>query len=909
MKSITLSIDGQDISTVPGKTLFDVCGQAGKSIPVLCHKRGLNPVGECRVCMVEVKGARTLVASCVRECEEGMVVNTQSDRVEKSRRTVIEMLMADHPSPCSKHSQTGDCELELLAEQIGVDGSRFGSHIKEDAHDNSSHVIAVDHSACILCDRCIRACSDVQSNDVIGRTGKGSGARISFDANQKMGESSCVACGECAAACPTGALFDKPQSAITSFSDTKKVDSVCPYCGVGCGIQFHVKKNTIVRIEGRNSGPANLGRLCVKGRYGFDYAHHDDRLTVPLIRRSDKPKQVDGYENPREQFREATWDEALDLAANTYRTIRDESGPGALAGFGSAKGSNEEAYLFQKLIRAVFGTNNVDHCTRLCHASSVAALMQTIGSGAVSNVFQDVAMADCAMVIGSNTTENHPVAATFIKNARKAGMKLLVLDVRKIDLVSHADHFLQFRPGTDVALLNGMMHVILREGLVDEDFVASRTENFEALRVALTPYTPEVVGKITGVSTDLIEAAALAYGQAENAMIFWGMGISQHTTGTDNARSLINLCLMTGNIGRPGTGLHPLRGQNNVQGASDAGLIPNVFPGYQNVENAETREKFESAWKAKLDPIKGLTVVEIMSEVLKGNIRAMYMLGENPFLSDPNINKVKKALTKMEFLCVQDIFMTETAEYADVILPASVFAEKLGTFTNTDRRVQLGRPAVTPPGQARQDWEIICELSNRIGYPMEFDSVEEVFNEFAGLTPSYAGITYDRLEKGPIIWPCPGSDHPGTSVLFTEGFPTANTLGRFAPAEFLPPKEMPDEEYPFVLNTGRNLNHWHTGTMTRRSKALNAISPEPYIEIRAEDLTALGGADGELLHVASRRGELFAKAKVSDRPQCGSIFIPFHYKEAAANLLTIDELDPDGKIPEFKCCAVRVEMA
>ena len=510
-------------------------------------------------------------------------------------------------------------------------------------------------------------------------------------------------------------------------------------------------------------------------------------------------------------------------------------------------------------------------------------------------------------MIGSNTTETHPVAATFIKNARKAGMKLIVLDVRKIDLVAQADYFLQFKSGTDVALLNGMMHVILREGLIDETFISVRTENFEALKKALAPYTPAMAEKITGVPAKLIEQAALTYGRADGAMIFWGMGVSQHATGTDNARSLINLCLMTGNIGRPGTGLHPLRGQNNVQGASDAGLIPGAYPGYQDVNCPEARAKFEEAWGAELDPQAGLTVVEILSEVLEGNIRALYILGENPFLSDPNINKAKKALTKMEFLCVQDIFMSETAEYADVILPASAFAEKLGTFTNTDRRIQLGRPAISPPGEARQDWKIICELSNRIGYRMDFDSVEEVFNEFTGLTPSYAGITYERLERAPIIWPCPDVEHPGTSVLFTEGFPTANRLGRFAPAEFLPSKELPDEDYPFVLTTGRNLNHWHTGTMSRRAKALHAICPEPYVEIREEDLAALGGADGEFLKVVSRRGEVETKARISDRPQLGSVFIPFHYREAAANLLTIDELDPDGKIPEFKCCAVRVE--
>ncbi len=908
MSNISLNIDGELVSVHDGTTVWEAARQLEKEIPVPCHNPKLEPVGVCRTCVVEVNGARVLAASCVRKCEEGMEVQTDSERVRRSRRMVVELLLADHPAPCEKHRNTGDCELELLAEKEGLSESRFSSRSIEYGRDASSHVIDVDHNACILCDRCIRACSDTQSNDVIGRMLKGYEARISFDDNLPMGESSCVSCGECMAACPTGALYDKPLSDVADFRDVKKVDSICPYCGVGCGTTIHVKDNTIVRVTGRDSGAANNGRLCVKGRYGFDYANHPDRLTVPLIRKPEFPKQPDGYENPMEQFREATWEEALGMSAGMFKQVKEESGPSALAGFGSAKGSNEEAYLFQKLIRAVFGTNNIDHCTRLCHASSVAALMETIGSGAVSNVFHDVLEADCAIVIGSNTTENHPVAATFIKRARKDGLKLILMDVRKVDLAKHADHFLQFKGGTDVAVLNGIMHVILRDGLEDGKFISARTENFPSLQQAVKPYTPEVTEKITGVPAELIEKVALTYGKAKNAIIFWGMGISQHTTGTDNARSLINLCLLTGNIGRPGTGLHPLRGQNNVQGASDAGLIPMVYPGYQNVESDEARAKFEKAWGVPLDPNKGLTVIEIMSEVLDGKIRAMYMLGENPFLSDPNINKVKKALAKMEFLCVQDIFLTETAAYADVVLPASSFPEKKGTFTNTDRRVQLGIPAIDPPGQARQDWEIICDLANRMGYEMNYESVEDVFDEFTLLTPSYSGISYDRLAGGrAVIWPCPTTDHPGTSVLFRKDFPTGSGKGKFVSAEYVPQKELPDEEYPFVLNTGRNLLHWHTGTMTRRAKALDAISPEPYVEICPEDASALGVEESDIMKVVSRRGEIELKARISGRPNRGSVFIPFHYREAAANLLTIDELDPFGKIPEFKCCAVQVK--
>jgi formate dehydrogenase major subunit len=879
-------------------------------------------------------------------------VQTYTDKLERARTMLVELLLADHPIPCAKHKKNGNCELELLGERYGLlrapspswregqDGGtsvRFRPRLMEDGHDTSSPVIAVDHNACILCDRCIRGCDDIQNNEVIGRTGKGASAHIGFDLNLPLGESTCVSCGECAAVCPTGALFNKALTIDVSLSETKAVDSVCPYCGVGCAITYHVKDNTIVQVSGRES-PVNHGRLCVKGRYGFDYALHPQRLTVPLIRRPEfypkgplsqdvrgqdgeerqkakgkkqkeagerRPGGIVDYAEVMPAFREATWDEALDLVAAKLTGIRDKYGPAALAGFGSAKCSNEEAYLFQKLVRAVFGTNNVDHCTRLCHASSVAALQETIGSGAVSNVFGDVQYADVAMVIGSNTTENHPVAATFFKQAAEQGTTLIVIDPRRPALADHAKYYVSYKPGTDVAFLNGLMHVIIAEGMTDPGFIAKRTENFAALAETVKHYTPEVVERLTGVLAEQIRAIARVYGQAKNAMIFWGMGISQHTTGTDNARCLISLCLMTGNIGRPGTGLHPLRGQNNVQGASDSGLIPMVYTDYQRVDNPQVREKFEKAWGVALDPTPGLTVVEIAHGALHGTIKGMYMMGENPFLSDPNINKVRKALANLEFLVVQDIFLTETAEFADVILPPTSFPEKEGTYTNTDRRVQLGRKALEPPGQARPDWQIICEISTRMGYPMRYNSPEEVFRELASLSPSLAGLSYARLGTTGELWPCPAPDQPGQSVLFVEDFPRGT--GKFVPAEFAPAKELPDTEFPFVLNTGRLLEHWHTGTMTRRSKALDAIEPEAFVEIHPEDMYALGMQDGDLVRVSSRRGTIVLKARIGARTQKGSVFIPFHFREAAANLLTNDVLDPYGKIPEFKFCAVKVE--
>ena len=617
-------------------------------------------------------------------------------------------------------------------------------------------------------------------------------------------------------------------------------------------------------------------------------------------------------------FREASWDEALDLIGRKLSGIRDEHGGNALAGFGSAKCSNEEAYLFQKLVRCGFGTNNVDHCTRLCHASSVAALMETIGSGAVTNVFADVSRSAVALITGSNATANHPVAATFMKDAAKHGTKLIMVDVRRHDLADFATHFAQIKPGTDVAFYNGIMHTLIAEGLVDQDYIAAHTEDFEKLKtLLLTDYSPEAASDICGVPADEIRAIARTIGETTpiggdigGMLVFWGMGISQHTTGTDNARCLISLCLMTGNVGKPGSGLHPLRGQNNVQGASDAGLIPMGCPDYQPVSDAAIRRKFETAWGRTLDPNPGLTVVEIMKAALAGSIKGMYILGENPFISDPNSNKVRKALAALDFLVVQDIFLTETAEFADVILPASSYFEKSGTYTNTDRRVQLGRPVITSPGEAREDWRIIRDIAERLGFPMPYESTAEVFAEFTSLTNSYAGLTHENLGPTGKLWPCLDPENgDGVQILFGDGFPTATGRGRFVPCPYLPADELPDEEYPFVLSTGRVLEHWHTGSMTRRSYALNSIEPDAFAALHPSDVATLNLEDGDHISVSSRRGTISLAVRSDDSIDPGSIFIPFHFREAAANILTTDALDPYGKIPEFKYCAVKVENA
>jgi formate dehydrogenase major subunit len=699
---------------------------------------------------------------------------------------------------------------------------------------------------------------------------------------------------------------------------------------VGCALTYNVdrERNAISFADGREQ-PGSKRRLCVKGRYGWDYAQDPQRLTKPLIRREDsypkgplssdvrgegrgrrKPGGLVNYDEVLPHFREAEWDEALDLVARRLTEIHGEHGPGAIAGFGSAKCSNEEAYLFQKLIRAGFGTNNIDHCTRLCHASSVAALFEGVGSGAVSTTYGDIINADVAILAGTNTTANHPVASSFFKQAKRRGTTLIVVDPRRERIADYADIYCQIKPGTDVAFYNGVMHEIIALDLVDREFISQRVTNYGELAKTVRQYTPERAAQLCGIGADTIREVARLWGEAGAAVIYWGMGISQHTTGTDNARCLIALCSITGQVGRPGTGLHPLRGQNNVQGASDAGLIPMFYPDYQLVTREDARERFQAAWGRELDPERGLTVTEIVASALKGGVRGMYMMGENPFLSDPNVNKVRKALAALEFLAVQDIFLTETAEFADVILPATSYMEKDGTYTNTDRRVQLGRKVLDPPGEAREDWRIVCDVATRIGLPMEYESPREIFDELVSLMPNYKGLSYDNLGTSGKLYPNPDPEHSdGTVVLFDESFGTDDGKAHLVPAEWLPAKELPDEEFPFILNTGRLLEHWHTGSMTRRSYALDAIQPEAHVYLNPDDAAALGIAEGDFARITSRRGSIELRVRLSHRDTPGTCFIPFHFREAAANVLTIDEIDPFGKIPEFKFCAVKVERA
>ncbi len=901
MMPIEFRLNGKTVIGRPDEPIITTAQKHGVEIPHLCHGGNQRSDGNCRACVVEIKGERVLAPSCCRYPSAGMEVTTDSPRALASQKMVLELLLSDMP----EQEYTQDNKLKNWARKLGVSKSRFPAR-EQPKPDLSHPAMAVQLDACIQCTRCVRACREVQVNDVIGYAYRGERSVPVFDFDDPMGESTCVACGECVQACPTGALMPARDVGLQKIDKT--VDSVCPFCGVGCLLTYHVKDNVIQFVTGKE-GPSNRNRLCVKGRFGFDYAHHPHRLTKPLIRKPGVRKSADFVVDPgdwSEVFREASWEEALALAAEGLKKIRDQDRY-ALAGFGSAKGSNEEAYLFQKLVRTGFGTNNVDHCTRLCHASSVAALLEGVGSGAVSNQVNDVLRAEVVFLIGANPTSNHPVAATWMKNAVKQGVKLIVADPRRSDLARHAAYFLQFKPDTDVALLNAMIHTIIDENLVNESFVKDRTSGYEALKENAKDFPPEKMAPICGIAAETIREVARLFAKSKGSMILWGMGVSQHVHGTDNARCLIALTLMTGQIGRPGTGLHPLRGQNNVQGASDSGLIPMMYPDYQRVDNPEAAKRFEAFWGRTLERKPGLTVVEIMNAASEGKIRGMYIMGENPAMSDPDVEHARAAMAKLEHLVVQDIFLTETAYLADVVLPATAWPEKDGTVTNTDRMVQLGRRALSAPGQAKEDLWIIVELAKRLGLRWSYEKPKDVWDEMRQCMDSIKGITWERLERdSSVTYPCENEGDPGQPVVFQTHFPTATGRARFVPADLIPAAERPDANYPMVLITGRQLEHWHTGAMTRRSGALDAIEPEPMASLHPLDLAEKNVKPGEVITVQSRRGKISLYARADEGTPRGAVFIPFCYFEAAANLLTNPVLDPFGKIPEFKYCAVRV---
>jgi len=905
----TLIIDGREVIARRGMTVMQAADSAGIRIPRLCYHPQLEPFAGCRLCVVEVEGMKTLAASCALPAAPGIIVRTDGERVTAARRLAVELLLSDHPADCLTCEKCGRCELQQYAYELGVREQPFVGERHYDALDDTNPCFLREYAKCILCGRCVSMCHDIVGAGAIDFAHRGFTCRVASPFGRPLQETTCVFCGQCVQACPTGALVERSRAGKGREWEFSTVRTICGYCGVGCGLTFYLNHGEIIKVEGDENNPVNRGRTCVKGRFGWDFLTRPDRLTSPLVRK-------DGELAP------ATWDEALQVVVSNLSRIGSEHGPDSLAFLASAKCTNEENYLMQRLTRQVFATNNIDHCARLCHASTVAGLALAFGSGAMTNPIADLRRAPCILVIGSNTSEGHPVIAYEIKQAARDGATLIVADPRRIDLCDYAAHWLRQRPGSDVALVNALMNVILSEGLADEAFIAARTEGFDDFRSSVTECTPEWAEPITGVPAEDIRSAARAFAGADatlrsseatplrstrRAAIVYAMGITQSSHGTDNVLALANLAMLTGNLGKPNAGVNPLRGQNNVQGACDMGALPNVLPGYQRVDDDALRRKFEQAWGNELPSQPGLTVVEMMNAVESGQIRGMYIMGENPALSDPDICHVRKALEEIEFLVVQDIFLSETAAYADVVLPGAAFAEKGGTFTNTERRVQLVRRVLSPPGEAREDWRILLDMARTAGQDFGLDSESAVFDEMAALTPSYAGMSPARLDQAPLHWPCPSPDHAGTPILHTERFTRGK--GLFHVVSYRPPAEEPDAEYPLILTTGRILYHFHTGTVSRRSASLDSLAPEGYVEINPATAAALAVADGERVRVSSRRGQIEIRCRVTERVGREVVFIPFHFAESAANVLTNAALDPQAKIPEFKVCAVRVEKA
>ena len=892
MNEISLTIDGRQVKGDEGDTILDVCEANGIYVPTLCHKDGLSDVGACRMCVVEIERERRVMPACTYPARSGLVVKTHTERLERYRRLILELILSEHEHNCLVCERNGNCELQNLVYQYGIDKISLPINKLVEPVDDSSEVILRDPNKCILCGRCVRACAEIAGQEILSFADRGSKTIIVADLNWPLAQSGCVSCGACIQACPTGALTEKLARFQGRSWEFRKVQTTCPYCGVGCQIELNIKDNRIVKIYGVEGGSDNKGNLCVKGRFGFDYVHHPDRLTTPLIKRNGK-------------FEEASWDETLDLIATRFKELKDKYGSDALAGFSSAKCTNEENYLFQKFVRTCFGTNNVDHCARLCHAPTVSGLVQTFGSGAMTNSINEIGDAACILAIGTNTTENHPVIGREVKRAVDNGAKLIVANPREINLCHFASLWLQHKPGTDVALLMGMMRVIVDEGLLDLVFIEERCENFDAFKQALNDFDLDFVESVTGVPRDKVVEAARMFAVNSPATILYAMGITQSSHGHDNVMATANLAMLTGNVGKRSTGVNPLRGQNNVQGACDMGALPNVYPGYQAVADPAIRGKFETAWGCSLPASPGLTLIEMLEAAYRKEIKALYLVGENPALSDPDIRHTWEALAKLEFLVVQDIFLSETAKFAHVVLPAASFAERDGTFTNTERRVQRVRKAIKPIGDSKPDWWIICQVAKRSGgkgfnYSHPFDVMEEIRN----LTPSYGGISYHRLENGGLQWPCPTDDHPGTPILHVNTF--VRGKGRFVPLKNIPPAELPDENYPLILTTGRSLYHFHTGTMTRKVVGLNNIEPESTVEINPRDASQLGITQDDKVKVSSRRGEVITKANVTEASPPGVVFMTFHFAESPANILTNPKLDPISKIPEFKVCAVTV---
>ncbi len=929
--TLQLTINGRIIDAQEGMTVVEAAEACGIIIPTLCHHRNLRPVGSCRLCLVEIAPPASLATACTLQVREGLTVQTETPRLVEMRRAILKLLLEDYADARYAAGDRKDTEFERWLKHYGVQ-RRPGQppRLRYPINADPNPVLWVDMNKCILCTRCVRACAEIQGRFVWGVGERGHRTRILAGTDTSLLEARCESCGTCVAYCPTGALDDR--MSVGTGQPDKTIETVCSYCGVGCRQDLNVRNGQIIRVTTRREFPVNGLQLCVKGRYGYDFVHHPDRLLRPQVRRY----LLDGHHRPaggRDEFVPVDWETALDLVAAKLSKIKADAGPDAVAVLASAKCTNEDNYLIQKFTRQVIGTNNIDHCARLCHSSTVDGLSLCYGSGAMSNTMEDVANhAQALFIIGSNTTEQHPVFGSKLRQAViRRGIPLVVADPRQIDITEFATLHLKQRPGTDVALINGIMQIVLANGWQDQSFIDLRCEDFEQFRTSVDLYTPERVAEITGVPAKQLHQAAEILAHNHPMAVIWSMGITQHTTGVLNVLALGNLQMILGNMGIPGGGVNPLRGQNNVQGACDMGALPNVFPGYQKVTDPAVRAKFAAAWRLetadwkpgepssfRMGEAPGLTVTEMIAQAGAGKIKGLYIIGENPAMTDPDVTHAQKNLAACEFVVLQEIFPSETAMMADVLLPGTSWAEKEGTYTNTERRIQLGRQAIDPLGESRPDWIIIAELARRImgregqipagsQASWQYGSPSEIMEEIASLAPSYGGISYERLERGDRLhWPVPALDHPGTPILHVGKFTRGK--GKFHVVEHLPPQEMTDSAYPLVLTTGRVLYHWHGAEMTRRAQALRDLYPETVVEISPEDAAKIGLNGRQTVRIRSRRGEMVARALVTDRVCEGLVFGNFHFPGLQnVNNLTIAALDPISKIPEYKVCAVRLE--
>ena len=895
-QTVTLSIDNQEVTVPKGTTILEAAKGLGVEIPTLCHLKELAPDGSCRMCVVEVEGGRRggLTTACTAHCQEDMVVSTHSEKVVDSRRFILDLLLSNHKLECFSCGKNGDCQLQQYALDYGIDATSFTEGKRMPCHqeDTSNPFFSYDPEKCIMCRRCVRVCQLRQGRDVLSIANRGFETKMMPSYGQPFDQSICESCGNCVSSCPTGALTAKDTKEYRKW-ETQKIPTTCPHCGTGCQMNLLVKNNRLVGVEPLD-GPANKNLLCVKGKFAsYKFVGSGDRLTEPLIKRN-------GI------FEPASWEEALTLVSSKFNEIKAENGPDALAGFSCSRATNEDNYVFQKMVRAAFGTNNVDNCARVCHSASVHGLAQTLGSGAMTNPIADITEdVDMILLVGSNPEEAHPVIGAQIRQAIQRGTQVVVVDPRKINLVKDSALHLQVQAGTNVAFANGMMHVILKEGLADRHFIEERTEGFSDLEKMVADYTPEKVAEICHIHPeDLIQAARM-YAKAEKVPIIYCLGVTEHSTGTEGVMSMSNLAMLVGKVGKPGCGVNPLRGQNNVQGACDMGCMPYDFPGYQKVNNPEVIDKFEKAWHVPLNRNTGLTSTKVLPAATAGNVKGLYIFGEDPIVTDPDTGHVRQALESLDFLVVQELFMTETAAYADVVLPGISYAEKDGTFTNTERRVQRVRKAVEPRGQAREDYEIFCEVMTRMGYPCAYESAKEIMEEISAVTPSFGGINYERLEKESLQWPCRSLTDPGTPIMHVGSF--ARGKGLFKAIPYKQAQELPDEEYPYLMSTGRMLYHYNTRAMTGRTEGINQIANHSYIEINAVDAQALGIQEGDKVEVHSRRGKIETYAAVGNRVFPQEVFMTFHFPDGNVNEITNAVFDDIATIPEYKVCAVAIK--